>query len=71
MQLFAVDKSIISILATTGSNIGRAAAHDCRNIHNPLWLPPTGTGRPPCDLQDPWNLDGRRAYYPQFRLASP
>jgi hypothetical protein len=57
-------------LLETGQ-IGVLKAYDCRNIHNPLWLPPTGTGAPPCILQGPWTFDGVNAYYPRLQLAGP
>lgn len=55
-------------LLETGTQ-GVLDAYDCRNVHNPLWLPPTGTGAPPCILQGPWKFDGRSAYYPRLTLA--
>ena len=57
-------------LLETGQS-GVLKAYDCRNIHNPLWIPPTGTGAPPCVLQGPWTFDGKSAYYPRLQLASP
>jgi len=50
---------------------GGLRAFDCRNIHNPLYLPPTGTGAPPCLTQGPWTFNGKTAYYPRLTLASP
>jgi phospholipid/cholesterol/gamma-HCH transport system substrate-binding protein len=56
-------------LLETGQQ-GVLDAYDCRNIHNPLWLPPTG-GAPPCILQGPWSFDGTTAYYPRLQQAGP
>jgi hypothetical protein len=55
-------------LLETGQ-IGVLKAYDCRNTGNPLILPPTGTGAPPCFLQGPWTFDGKTAYYPRLLLA--
>jgi hypothetical protein len=57
-------------LLETGQ-IGVLKAYDCRNVHNPLWIPPTGTGAPPCILQGPWAFDGKSAYYPRLQPAGP
>lgn len=57
-------------LLETGQ-IGVLKAYDCRNVNNPLWLPPTGTGAPPCILQGPFTFDGKKAYYPRLALAPP
>jgi virulence factor Mce-like protein len=57
-------------LLDTG-RIGVIKSYDCRNIHNPLYLPPTGTGAPPCILQGPWTFDGVTGYYPRLKLAGP
>jgi virulence factor Mce-like protein len=57
-------------LLDTG-RIGVLKSFDCRNVHNPDYLPPTGTGAPPCILQGPWRFDGRMAYYPRLRRAGP
>jgi virulence factor Mce-like protein len=56
-------------LLDTG-RIGVLKAYDCRNTGNPLWLPPTGTGAPPCIRQGPWTFNGNSAYYPRLGLAS-
>jgi phospholipid/cholesterol/gamma-HCH transport system substrate-binding protein len=56
-------------LLETGQQ-GVLDAYDCRNIHNPLWLPPTGPV-PPCILQGPWTFDGKSAYYPRLQEAGP
>ena len=45
-------------------------SYDCRNIHNPLYLPPLGTGVPPCVTQGPWTYQGKTAYYPRLQAAS-
>ncbi len=50
---------------------GGLKAYDCRNIHNPLYLPPTGTGAPPCLLQGPWTFNGKTAYFPHLTEAGP
>jgi virulence factor Mce-like protein len=50
---------------------GFLKAYDCRHLHNPLLVPPTGTGSPPCILQGPWALNGVTAYYPRLQLAPP
>jgi ABC-type transporter Mla subunit MlaD len=55
-------------LLETGQ-LGVLKAYDCRNIHNPLVIPPTGTGAPPCILQGPWPFNGKSAYYPRLTLA--
>jgi virulence factor Mce-like protein len=55
-------------LLDTG-RIGVLKAYDCRNTGNPLYLPPTGTGAPPCILQGPWTFNGKSAYYPRLTLA--
>jgi hypothetical protein len=57
-------------LLDTG-RIGVIKSYDCRHIHNPLYLPPTGTGAPPCILQGPWTFDGETAYYPRLKPAGP
>jgi virulence factor Mce-like protein len=56
-------------LNETGTQ-GVLDAYDCRNIHNPLWLPPTGPV-PPCILQGPWTFNAKSAYYPRLTLAGP
>jgi virulence factor Mce-like protein len=50
---------------------GGLRAYDCRNIHNPLLLPATGTGSPPCITQGPWVFNGVSAYYPHLTMAPP
>jgi phospholipid/cholesterol/gamma-HCH transport system substrate-binding protein len=50
---------------------GGLKAYDCRNLSNPLLLPPTGTGVPPCIVQGPWSFDGRSAYFPDLLPAPP
>jgi virulence factor Mce-like protein len=57
-------------LLETGT-LGVLKSYDCRNVGNPLWLPPTGSGAPPCLLQGPWTFNGKSAYYPRLTLASP
>jgi hypothetical protein len=53
------------------AKLGYDKAFDCRNIHNTLWLPPTGTGAPPCVLQGAWEFNGKKAFYPRLTLAPP
>jgi ABC-type transporter Mla subunit MlaD len=50
---------------------GGLRAFDCRNTGNPLVLPPTGSGAPPCLLQGPWKFEGKSAYYPRLKEAGP
>jgi phospholipid/cholesterol/gamma-HCH transport system substrate-binding protein len=50
---------------------GGLRAYDCRNTGNPLVIPPTGTGAPPCKVQGPWTFDGKSAYYPRLQEAGP
>jgi hypothetical protein len=52
-------------IATSGLH-----AFDCRNIHNPLYLPPT-RGAPPCLTQGPWTFDGRSAEFPHLYVDPP
>jgi phospholipid/cholesterol/gamma-HCH transport system substrate-binding protein len=49
--------------------MGFLKSYDCRNIHNTLYLPPTGSGVPPCITQGPWDYHGRTAYYPRLQPA--
>lgn len=50
---------------------GGLRAYDCRNIHNPLYLPPTGTGVPACVQQAPWTFDGVARRYPHLTESPP
>ncbi|HWF55878.1 MAG TPA: MlaD family protein [Solirubrobacteraceae bacterium] len=50
---------------------GGLRSFDCRNTGNTLYIPPTGTGAPPCLVQGPWEFDGVRAYYPRLQEAPP
>lgn len=50
---------------------GGLRAYDCRNTGNPLVIPPTDTGSPPCKVQGPWTFDGKSAYYPRLQEAGP
>jgi len=49
---------------------GGLKAYDCRNLNNPLILPPFG-GAPPCKTQGPWTFNGKTAYYPRLTLPGP
>jgi phospholipid/cholesterol/gamma-HCH transport system substrate-binding protein len=46
-------------------------SYDCRNVNNTLFLPPLGTGVPPCKTQGPWDYRGTTAYYPRLQPAPP
>ncbi|WP_205695489.1 MlaD family protein [Conexibacter sp. SYSU D00693] len=50
---------------------GLVQAFDCRNLANPLYLPPIGTGAPRCDEQGTWEFRGKSAYYPNLEPAAP
>lgn len=50
---------------------GILKSYDCRNVHNPLWIPATGGGAAPCIVQGPWVFDGKSAYYPRLQPAPP
>lgn len=50
---------------------GHLNAFQCRHTGNPLLLPPTGSGTPPCTEQGPWTLLGKTAYYPALDPAPP
>lgn len=59
---------------TTSDLAGEAArgalqAYDCRNLENPPYLPPLGTGTPPCLVQGQYAFDGRTAEYPRLSEA--
>jgi virulence factor Mce-like protein len=51
------------------ARLGYIKSFDCRNIHNPLYLPATGTGSPPCVQQGPWSFNGKSAFYPRLTIA--
>jgi hypothetical protein len=53
------------------SSLGREPlrSYDCRNTGNVPYVPPTGTGAPPCVEQGPWEYQGKRAYYPRLTAA--
>lgn len=53
------------------AKIGYLKSYDCRHIHNPQLLPPTGTGVPPCVEQGPWTYRGKTARYPRLSPAPP
>ncbi len=46
-------------------------SYDCRNVNNIDYLPPLGTGVPPCKTQGPWDYRGTTAYYPRLQPAPP
>jgi phospholipid/cholesterol/gamma-HCH transport system substrate-binding protein len=48
---------------------GFLSSYDCRHTGNPLYLPPLGTGVPPCVEQGPWTYRGKTAYYPRLSAA--
>jgi len=48
---------------------GFLSSFDCRHLDNPLYLPPLGTGVPPCVTQGPWTYRGKSAYYPRLSRA--
>lgn len=50
---------------------GYIEAYDCRQLKNPLYLPATGTGAPPCDTQGAWTFNGKSAFYPNLGPAAP
>jgi virulence factor Mce-like protein len=57
-----------------GAEIGNGGlqSYDCRQLGNPLFIPPTGgTGATPCRLQGPWTFNGVSRYYPHLTVASP
>jgi virulence factor Mce-like protein len=56
-------------LLETGT-IGVLKSYDCRNTGNRLYLPPTGSGAPPCLVQGPWTFNGKTADYPRLTLGS-
>ena len=51
------------------ARIGFLKSYDCRNINNILYLPPLGSGVPPCVTQGPWTYNGVTAYYPRLQPA--
>jgi virulence factor Mce-like protein len=52
------------------NEMGHYKSYDCRQVHNPLLLPALGSVAP-CDLQGPWTLDGKTAYFPHLQPAPP
>jgi virulence factor Mce-like protein len=50
---------------------GGLRAFDCRNTGNEEYLPPTGTGAPPCLVQGPVAFNGQRNYYPRLQETGP
>lgn len=50
---------------------GYLTSYDCRNLGNPAYLAPLGTGVPPCLEQGPFEYDGKTAYYPRLERAAP
>ena len=53
------------------AKIGTLKSFDCRNIHNVAYLPPTGTGTPPCIEMQPSEFEGRSKLYPRLELDPP
>ncbi len=51
--------------------IGYLKSYDCRNVNNPNYLPPLGSGVPPCLTQGKWTWQGVTAYYPRLQEAKP
>jgi hypothetical protein len=51
--------------------LGHLKTYDCRHLGNTLYLPPTGTGTPPCDEQGPWTYKGITSYFPHLTEAPP
>ncbi|MCK9249797.1 MAG: MlaD family protein [Solirubrobacteraceae bacterium] len=49
---------------------GGLRSYDCRNVNNPLVLPPFGAA-PPCRLEGPYEFMGKKAYYPRLELPAP
>ncbi len=50
---------------------GYIEAYDCRHLGNPLYLPATGSGAPPCHVQGAWPFQGTTAFYPNLTPAAP
>lgn len=50
---------------------GGLKAFDCRHTSNRAYVPPTGSGSPPCVEQGAWTFNGKTAYYPRLRIAPP
>ncbi len=48
---------------------GFLSSYDCRHLGNTLFLPPIGSGVPPCVTQGPWTYRGKSAYYPRLTEA--
>lgn len=57
--------------ATDIGTEGQLRSFDCRHQGNPLYLPPLGTGTPPCRVQGPWEFKGKTAYFPRLQPAPP
>ena len=53
------------------AKLGYIKSFDCRNVHNPAYLPALGLGSPPCVQQGPWTFNGKTAFYPRLTLAQP
>lgn len=51
------------------SKTGFLESFDCRHVNNPNYLPPLGSGSPPCVTQGPWKFDGTTAFYPRLQRA--
>jgi ABC-type transporter Mla subunit MlaD len=53
------------------AKLGYIKSFDCRNVHNPPYLPAIGLGSPPCVQQGPWTFNGKSAFYPRLTPAQP
>ncbi len=53
------------------AKLGFFESYDCRHTGNTLYLPPTGSGAPPCLTQGPWTFRGKTAFYPRLELDPP
>lgn len=51
------------------ANFGHLQDFDCRNLSNPISVPPIPGGSPPCLQQAPWTFEGKTAQFPQLKPA--